>query len=72
MSASQKMKSFGMAALATLVGRDVSIIYRWEKALRPGGKGISDRNKTLLIRATSGSAHAIGWDDFRPAIAEAA
>lgn len=72
MSASEKMKSFGIAGLAALVGRDVSIIYRWEKALRPGGKGISDRNKTLLIRATAGSPYAIAWEDFRPSLAEAA
>lgn len=57
------MLSFGMKELAEKTGRDLSIVYRWRKALLEG-RGISDANKRALIAATSDRANAITWADF--------
>lgn len=72
MNAAEKMMAFGMKALAERTGRDLSIIYRWRKALLDG-RGVSDGNKQLLIDATRESDQAIAWSDFAPRqMAEAA
>jgi hypothetical protein len=65
------MKAFGMKALEEGTGRSLSILYRWRKAIL-AGRGISDRNKRLLIAVTAGSPYAIEWSDFEPAELERA
>lgn len=65
-AAAQKMREAGLSTLAPKVGRSLSVMYRWVKALE-NGTGIRDTNKNLLIDATRNTPHAITWDDFRPA-----
>lgn len=71
MNAISKMKAFGLVLLEEKTGNELSVLYRWIKAMEDG-RGIKDGNKRKLIAATEGSAHAITWDDFNPDQARAA
>lgn len=59
------VKAVHAACDALEPGLALETVYRWLTALK-AGKGISDARKTLLIKATSASDHAIVWADFAP------
>lgn len=69
------MEALGMKALLALVQAErpstaLETLYRWRAAINDG-RGISDRNKDVLIRATEVTEHAIEFADFyEPARAE--
>ena len=70
MNATKKMDAIGMKALQSRIQElrptiALETLYRWRQALNQGG-GIRDANKHLLIQATKGTEHEIGWPDFIP------
>jgi hypothetical protein len=69
------MDALGMKALLDRVqaerpGTALETLYRWRQAINDG-RGIPDRNKATLVRATAGSEHAIDLADFYEAASPA-
>ena len=63
MIAAQKMRDYGLKALAADACVDLATAYRWVAKIE-SGRGVSDQVKRKVMTATAGSSHAVAFVDF--------